>query len=72
MNRRALAWIPLVVFLLGLIITGSSRISAVEARVVSTDQRMTRVERNYDTIQGYLQSIDQRTARIEGRLGKGR
>ena len=64
------ALVAFVVASVGWSFTLGSRLSAVETQASSTQERLVRTERDAEVIRGYLQSIDQRTARIEGKMDR--
>lgn len=60
----------LLIALVGWSLSMASRLAAVEAKAADTISRVDNIEQSMGVIRGYLQSIDQRTARIEGKLDR--
>lgn len=72
----AAAWAAVIVTVCITVIAAllmlGSRLTAVEAEAAQSRERAQRLEAEMSVVRGYLQSIDQRTARMEGKMENGR
>jgi lipoate-protein ligase B len=59
-----------LIAVLGWALTVESRLSAFQTQAEQGAERAQRVERDAETSRVYMQSIDQRLARIEGKLDR--
>jgi Tfp pilus assembly protein PilO len=59
-----------LIAILGWALTVEGRLSAFEAQTTQSSERAQRVERDAEASRVYMQSIDQRLARIEGKLDR--
>jgi hypothetical protein len=59
-----------LIAVLGWALTVESRLSAFQTQTEQSVERSQRVERDAETSRVYMQSIDQRLARIEGKLDR--